>query len=127
VYERVKRLENEGFIKRYVAVLDPEKLNLGLTAYVSVKLINHSFEVAQEFAAQMMKYPEVTECYNISGASDYLLKVYAKNMAGYRRFIIETIGRINVVAHIDSTFVMGEIKQTTQIPIDTESATVEEQ
>ena len=73
VFERQKRLERQGYIRKYVAILDPEKLNLGLQVYCKVKLKQINHEIADAFVRRIQRIPEVTECYNTSGAYDYLL------------------------------------------------------
>ena len=78
VFERQKRLEKKGFIKKYVAVLDPEKLNQGLLVFCKVKLTQINHEIADAFVRRIQRIPEVTECYNTSGSYDYLLKVRAR-------------------------------------------------
>lgn len=110
VFERIKRLEREGYIKRYVAILDAEKLNQGFVVYCSVKLRAVNNQIATDFAEFIRKIPEVTECYNISGAFDYLLKVHSPNMKYYQQFVLEVLGRLETLAHIESTFVMEEVK-----------------
>ena len=80
VFERLKRLERSGFIKKYVAVLDAEKLNLGFVVFCSVKLKQMSREVARTFVSIIRDIPQVAECYNISGEYDYLLKIHAPDM-----------------------------------------------
>ena len=111
VFERQKRLERQGYIKKYVAILDPEKLGLGLVVFCKVKLkqINHEF--ADAFTRRIMRIPEVTECYNTSGAYDYLLKVRARDMKQYQEFVLTKLGDIESVSSIESTFVMAEVKQ----------------
>ena len=74
IYERIKRLENEGYIKKYIAILDAEKLNQGFVVFCNVKLSRINQEIATEFTRIIQDIPEVTECYNISGSFDYLLK-----------------------------------------------------
>ena len=80
VFERLRRLENGGYIKKYIAVLDAEKLNLGFVVFCRVKLSKLNREIATEFTRIIQDIPEVTECYNISGSYDYLLKIHAPNM-----------------------------------------------
>ena len=111
VFERQKRLERQGYIKKYVAVLDPEKLGLGLLVFCKVKLKQINQEIADAFTRRIMRIPEVTECYNTSGAYDYLLKVRARDMKQYQEFVLTKLGDIDSVASIESTFVMSEIKQ----------------
>ena len=99
VFERLKRLENGGYIKKYIAVLDAEKLNQGFVVFCSVKLTR----IIQDI-------PEVTECYNISGSYDYLLKIHAPNMKYYQEFILNVLGTIDSLGSLESTFVMAEVK-----------------
>ena len=111
VFERQKRLEKQGYIKKYVAVLDPEKLGQGLQVFCKVKLKQINREIAEAFTRRIMRIPEVTECYNTSGAYDYLLKVRARDMKQYQDFVLTKLGDIESVGSIESTFVMSEIKQ----------------
>ena len=117
VFERQKRLERQGYIKKYVAVLDPEKLGQGLQVFCKVKLKQINHEIAGAFTRRIQRIPEVTECYNTSGAYDYLLKVRARDMKQYQEFILNQLGNIEHVASIESTFVMSEIKQSYGINI----------
>ena len=112
VFERQKRLEKRGYIKKYVAVLDPEKLGQGLQIYCKVKLKQINHEIADAFVRRIQRIPEVTECYNTSGAYDYLLKVRARDMKQYQEFVLNKLGEIESLASIESTFVMSEVKQT---------------
>lgn len=117
VYERFRRLEREGYIKAYVAVLDEEKLNMGFTVYCSVTLKQQNKENASEFAAVMRGLREVTECYNISGRFDYLLKIQVPSMRAYREFALNVLGAMEVVLTFESTFVMEEVKHEFGISI----------
>ena len=112
VFERLKRLEREGFIKKYVAGLDAEKLDLGFEVFCSVKLKQMTRDVAREFTRVIRDIPQVAECYNISGAYDYLLKIRARNMKDYNDFIINVLGTIDAIGSIQSSFVMDEIKHS---------------
>ena len=122
VFERQKRLERQGYIKKYIAVLDPEKLNLGLQVFCKVKLKQINHEIADAFVRRIQRIPEVTECYNTSGAQripevtecyntsgayDYLLKVRARDMKQYQEFVLNKLGEIEMLASIESTFVMS--------------------
>lgn len=110
VFERLKRLENNGYIKKYVAVLDAEKLNLGFMVFCKIKMQKINYEVASEFSKIISQIPEVTECYNISGSFDYLLKIHSPNMKYYQSFILNVIGKIENIASLESIFVMDVIK-----------------
>lgn len=117
VYERVKRLESEGYIERYVALLNPDKINLQLIAYVSVKLSKQSTRGSTDFVDLVQNIPEVTECYSVAGNADFLLKIYAPDMRYYRSFVLDVLGSIEAIGHIESTFVMAVIKKTTALPL----------
>jgi len=110
VYERMKRLEREGYIKKYMAVLDVNKLNQGFIVYCNVKLKRINREIVSEFTDIVSRIPEVTECYNISGGFDYLLKIHARDMQAYQDFVFNTLGTIDCLASWESTFVMSEVK-----------------
>jgi Lrp/AsnC family leucine-responsive transcriptional regulator len=117
VFERLKRLEREGYIKKYIAVLDAEKLNQGFVVFCNVKLRRMNRDIANDFVQRIQQIPEVTECYNISGNFDYILKVHAPNMKYYQEFLINVLGTIESLGSIESTFVMNEEKHVYGISI----------
>lgn len=110
VFERLKRLETNGYIKKYIAVLDAEKLNQGFMVFCKIKMERMNYDIASEFSEVISNIPEVTECYNISGSFDYLLKIYASDMKHYQSFILNVLGRIEHLAALESVFVMDIIK-----------------
>ena len=112
VFERQKRLEKKGYIKKYVAILNPEKLGQGLLVFCKVKLKQMNREIADAFTHRIQRIPEVTECYNTSGEYDYLLKIRARDMKQYQEFVLNKLGTIESLASLESTFVMDEIKQS---------------
>lgn len=120
VFERLKRLEREGYIQKYVAILDAEKLNQGFMVFCSVKLRQMGKEIAHDFTSRIKDIPQVTECYNVSGEFDYLLKVHAPDMKYYNEFLINVLGTIDSLGSVQSAFVMNSVKQTNGIPILTE-------
>ena len=109
-FERWKRLEREGYIKQYVTMPDAEKLNQGFVVFCHIKMQRIDLEATNNFVKTIRQIPEVTECYNISGKFDYLLKVHSENMHQYQQFIINVIGQISYIASLESTFVMREEK-----------------
>jgi Lrp/AsnC family leucine-responsive transcriptional regulator len=117
VFERLRRLQNEGYIKRRIALLDADKLHCGFVVYCQVKLKQLNTQIATDFTDAIMKMPEVTECYNVSGTFDYLLKIRARDMIAYRNFIMEKLGTLSSVDSIQSVFVLNEVKQTFAVPI----------
>jgi len=117
VFERVKRLERLGFIKQYATILDETKLNRGFTVFCSVKLRRLNADYANAFAEMVRAVPEVTECYNISGSFDYMLKVQSPDMNYYKKFILDVIGRHENIASLESTFVMEEVKHDYSVSV----------
>ncbi|MGN0257295.1 MAG: Lrp/AsnC family transcriptional regulator [Bacteroides sp.] len=117
VFERLKRLESGGYIKRYMAVLDAEKLNQGFVVFCNVKMSSMSRDIASGFAQRMKQTPEVVECYNISGSFDYLLKIHAPNMKYYQEFILNILGTVEHLGSLESVFVMDVVKQEYGIPL----------
>ena len=110
VFERVKRLENEGYIKKYIALLDPEKFDNGFMVFCNIKLKQHDRNIGHRFVEDIMKIDEVVECYNVSGEYDFILKVFAKNMKHYQDFVFNKLGSVGSIGSTHSTFVMAEIK-----------------
>ena len=109
-YERVKRLERQGFIKQYATGLDANKLNKGFAVFCSVKLRRLNSDYALAFTEMIKQVPEVTECYNISGSFDYLLRIQAADMKSYQQLLLNVIGRHENIDSLESTFVMEEVK-----------------
>ena len=117
VYERVKRLERNDYIKGYAAIINKQSLGLNLSAFCYVTLTSHNKKYLQAFQEEVIKLNEVSECYHIAGQYDYMLKVTVQNMAAYRDFIVN---KLTILEHISSTqtvFVMDEIKSETAIPL----------
>ena len=110
VFERVRKLEREGIIDRYVTVLNSEKLGKGFTVFCSVKMARLGKEIADNFAQTVAAIPEVTECYNISGQYDYLLKIQAPDMKYYQQFVLNVLGTIEHLGSLESSFAMDELK-----------------
>lgn len=116
-YERQRRMERMGYIKGYVAVLDANKLDRGFTVFCNVSMKQLNKQIAEEFCDTVKEWSEVTECYNISGDGDYLLKVSVGSMQRYQQFIFDKIGGFPYISHIRSLFVMDTLKLTYGLPI----------
>ncbi|KAA9354633.1 Lrp/AsnC family transcriptional regulator [Larkinella humicola] len=112
VFERVKRLESNGYIKKYIAIIDAEKLHYGLIVFCNIKLKQHDRRIGHEFVSDILRLEEVVECYNISGDFDFLLKVYAKDMKHYQDFVFNKLGSVTSIGSTHSTFVMCENKNS---------------
>jgi Lrp/AsnC family leucine-responsive transcriptional regulator len=117
VFERQKRLEREGYIKRYVAVVDPLKVGNGIMVLCNVSLKHHSKEYSRQFTSVISEIDEVVECFNTSGDYDYQLKIYARNMHHYQDFVIGTLGDLDCIGSLHSIFVIGEVKNTLAVPL----------
>ena len=117
VHDRIKRLEREGYIKKYMAVLDKAKLKKGLTVFCNVSLKQHTSEIGKKFVEEIILLQEVVECYNISGDYDFMLKVLVEDMGGYQKFVMNRLGALKSIGSVKSIFVMDEIKNTLSIPI----------
>ena len=117
VFERLKRLEKNGYIKKYIAILDAEKLHQGFIVFCNIKLKKHDRTIGNQFVADIMEIDEVVECYNTFGDFDFLLKVYARNMKHYQDFVFNKLGGVKSIGSTHSTFVMTEIKNTYGIGI----------
>jgi len=115
VHERIKRMEEQGVIKQYVALVDHAKVKKGLMVICYVSLKEHNKNSGSRFIRSIHNLPEVIECYNISGEFDFMLKVVAENMDAYYNFHVNKLSQIENMGHLQSIFVMGVIKQTHQL------------
>lgn len=117
VYERVKKLEREGIIEKYVALIDRKKVNKGFVVFCHLKLIQHTKEYLTRFEKEVKQLEEVLECYHVSGDYDYILKIYVENMEAYREFMVTKLTTLQHIGSTHSTFMIGEVKNTTSIAI----------
>ncbi len=109
-YERIKRLEKEGVIKNYIAVLDKEKVGYTIEVFCQVTLLVHSKEMITRFENAVNKIDEVMECFHVAGNYDYLLKIIVKDMNSYQAFLKNKLSVLDSVANVQSTFVMSSTK-----------------
>lgn len=116
-WRRIQKMEEEGVIKRRVAVLDPEKVNAGVTVFVAVKTNEHNDAWLRKFAAVVDDFPEVVEFYRMSGDVDYLLRVVVPSIQAYDIFYKKLIGKI-ALSDVSSSFAMEQIKYTTALPLE---------
>jgi Lrp/AsnC family leucine-responsive transcriptional regulator len=115
---RIKRLEEAGVIRQYVALLDPGKLGLGLLAYVSVKLEKRGKMPIEDFGARVQGWPEVAACYAMTGEMDYLLRVHVEDLQHFSRFVMDQLLRQPGVVDVKSSFALERIKETTALPLN---------
>lgn len=113
VYERIKKLEREGVIKNYVALLNKNKIEKGFVVFCHIKLVQHSKDFLTKFEKEVVKLKEVLECFHVSGDYDYILKIFVKDMEAYREFMVTKLTTLDHIGSTHSTFMIGEVKNTT--------------
>lgn len=117
VYERIRRLERQGVITGYVALVDKEKIQRNFTVLCHIRLAQHIKENVLRFEQEVLKLQEVSECFHVSGDYDYILKIHVENMAKYREFMVTKLTAISNIGSTQSSFVINEVKHSTAIPI----------
>jgi len=115
--ERVKKLEREGIIKGYTAIVDPEHFSAGLVVFVQIRLARKAQGIFSDFREAAISLDEVQECYLVSGNFDYLIKARVADMPAYRKFLGETLLTLPDVQESTSYVVMEEVKETLSVPI----------
>jgi len=117
-WKRIKRLEDEGVIQKRVALLDPEKLGLSFTAFVSLKTTDHSHQWYNHFVEIVSAFPEVIEFYRMTGEYDYMMKVQVEDMKRFDLFYKKLVNSVEGISNVTSTFAMEPLKYTTALPIN---------
>jgi len=117
VYERIKKLERQGIIKKYVALIDKDQINKSFLVFCHVKLIQHSREFLSTFEKEILKLKEVSECFHVSGDYDYILKIYVENMQAYREFMVTKLTTIKHIGSTHSIFTISEVKNSHEISL----------
>ena len=113
VYERIKKLEREGLIQNYVALLNRNKIQKGFVVFCHLKLIQHAKDFLLTFENEVVQLDEVLECFHVSGHYDYILKICVNNMEEYREFMVTKLTTLQHIGSTHSTFMIGEVKNTT--------------
>lgn len=113
VYERIKKLEREQIIEKYVVLLDRNKIQKGFVVFCHLKLMQHTKEFISQFEKEVVKLTEVLECFHVSGDYDYILKICVENMEEYREFMVTKLTTLQHIGSTHSTFMIGEVKNTT--------------
>ncbi|MEW5703516.1 MAG: Lrp/AsnC family transcriptional regulator [Pseudomonadota bacterium] len=116
-WRRIQKMEESGVIRGRVALLDPVKLNVGVTVFLSIKTNQHSREWLEKFAKAVVEMPEVAEFYRMSGEVDYLLRIVVPDIAAYDAFYKRLIDKVPL-SEVSSSFAMEQIKYTTALPLD---------
>ena len=115
VFERIKKLEKNGIISKYVALVDRVKIKKPFMVLCHIKLIQHSKTFLTEFESKIIKIEEVLECFHVSGDYDYILKIYVEDMEAYRAFMVTKLTTLKHIGSTHSTFMIDEVKNTTTI------------
>jgi len=113
VYERIKKLEREGTIEKYVVLLNKNKIDKNFVVFCHIKLIQHTKEFLTKFESEVIQLKEVQECHHVSGDYDYILKIAVKDMEAYREFLVTKLTNLQHIGSTHSTFMISEVKNTT--------------
>ena len=116
-WRRIQRLREEGLIERQVALLNREKLGMEVVVFTTVNLANQGRKYLEAFEEQVKNFPEVLECYTMAGSWDYMLKIVARDIRHYERFIREQLTGLELIGEIHSHIAVTEIKNSTQLPL----------
>jgi Lrp/AsnC family leucine-responsive transcriptional regulator len=117
VYERIKKLEREGIISKYVTLIDKKSVDRSFVTFCSIKLLQHTKDYVVQFEKEVKQLDEVLECYHISGDYDYLLKVIVADMDEFREFMVKKLTSISHIGSTHSAFMISEVKHTTAISV----------
>jgi Lrp/AsnC family leucine-responsive transcriptional regulator len=115
--ERVRKLEERGYIERYVALVNAERVGRGTVAWALVSLAFHKEQSIDAFVGALQRLEDVLECYHVTGEDDYLLKVLVPDIASYREFLLDLLSQDLGVAHVKSMMVLDTIKRETRVPL----------
>ncbi len=117
VYDRIRRLEERGFIRKYVAILDKAHFELPVTSFCQVSMRYHDEAFIEQFEEQVQALEEVQECFHMGGKVDFILKINSKSLEGYHEFIKYKLSKIENIGVLNSSFVLKEIKHSSSLPI----------
>lgn len=117
VYERIKRLERQGIIRKYVALLDPSGVDRNFRVFCQIKLNQHIKAQVMAFEKEVGQLEEVVSCYHLGGEYDYLLEICVRDMQEYREFMVAKLTAIQHIGSTHSAFVINTVKQTTELPL----------
>ena len=119
-WRRINRIEQEGIIQRKVALLDQHKLGMEVVVFTTINLTTHGRSALQEFEREIVKFPEVVECYTMTGSMDYMLKIVTRDIRHYEIFIRTHLAQLPGIREMHSNVSVTRIKDTTELPLDTQ-------
>ncbi|MGA0533950.1 Lrp/AsnC family transcriptional regulator [Hansschlegelia sp. KR7-227] len=114
---RIRLLERDGVIKGYAAIVDQGKVGLPVSAFASIKLARQSEEDLERFSRAVARWPEVVDCYLMTGQRDYLMRIVVRDLAAYEVFLKEKLTRLDGVASIETSFALGQVKHAEALPV----------
>ncbi|EPR72709.1 Transcriptional regulator, AsnC family [Winogradskyella psychrotolerans RS-3] len=117
IFERIKKLEKEGYIEKYVAVLNNKKIGLKLTVFIGITLQGHTRSYLEKFVKEINNFPEVIECHRVSGNFDYLLKLVVEDIEAYETFIISKLTLLPYLGNVQSLIALSTSKETNEIDL----------
>jgi Lrp/AsnC family transcriptional regulator len=116
-WRRVQHLEQAGYVQRRVALLDAQRLGLGVVVFASVKLSAHGRQAIPEFEEAIRRHPEVLECYTVTGQVDFILRIVTRDTQSYERFLRDSLLQLPHIHEVHSTIALTQVKYTTEIPL----------
>lgn len=117
IFERIKKLEKEGYIEKYVAILNNKKIGLKLTVFIGITLQGHTRSYLEKFVKEINNFPEVVECHRVSGNFDYLLKLVVEDIEAYETFIISKLTLLPYLGNVQSLIALSTSKETNEIDL----------
>jgi len=117
IFDRMKKLEREQVIERYVALVNPAKVGKSLFAFVHISLKEHARPEVEAFVEQVVEFKEVMECYHVTGDADFVLKVVMENIAAYNEFVLEKLSVVKNIGKVETRFCLSTRKYTTEVPL----------
>ena len=117
IFDRMKRMEKEKVIDRYVAIVNPEKVGKSIFAFVDISLKEHARPEVEAFVNQVLEFKEVMECYHVTGAADFVLKVSLDNMEAYNEFVLDKLSIVNNIGKLETRFCLSTRRFSTELPI----------
>lgn len=117
VYERIKKMERDGIIEKYIAIINPSKVEKNFVVFCHLKLVQHTKEFIDRFETEIIKLSEVLECHHVSGDYDYILKIAVKDMEAYREFLVTKLTSLEHIGSTHSTFVISGVKNSYAIDV----------
>lgn len=117
IFERIKKLEKEGYIKKYVAILNNKKIGLKLTVFIGITLQGHTRSYLEKFVKEINNFPEVVECHRVSGNFDYLLKLVVEDIEAYETFIISKLTLLPYLGNVQSLITLSTGKETNELDL----------